>query len=489
MTFPYSLPAAFVFTLCLFLASCKSKEKPAQEEERPPNIVFILADDLGYGDLGCYGQDMFATPNIDRLAAEGMRFTQHYAGSTVCAPSRSALMTGRHTGHTFIRGNKEVQPEGQYPLADSIITMAEMLQAAGYATGAFGKWGLGAPGSEGDPVKQGFDQFFGYNCQRLAHHYYPRHLWDNLEKVELAENQGQQEGVYAPELIQERTLRFIEDHQDEPFFLFVPNTIPHAELKAPAEYLEEYIGEYPPETPYEGTDEGPNFRQGPYESQEHPHAAFVAMIDLLDEQVGEIVGKLEELGLSENTIVFFSSDNGPHMEGGADPDYFDSNGPLRGYKRDLYEGGIRVPLIARWPGTVPAGSTSDHVSAFWDFMPTFAELAGAEITGPPRDGLSMVPTLLGRDDQDTHEYLYWEFHERGGRVAIRKGPWKGVRYQVNEAPDSPLELYNLEADTGEQNNIADQHPEIVRELDQLLRQARTPSEIFVFQSDTYLGQN
>lgn len=477
-------------SLLLALGQCTSKpEAPAAEAEatEPPNIIYILADDLGYGDLSCYGQTKFTTPNIDRLASEGILFTQHYSGNTVCAPSRSALMTGLHTGHTPIRGNKEIFPEGQHPLPDSIQTLAEALQEVGYVTGAFGKWGLGYPGSEGDPNRQGFDEFFGYNCQRYGHHYYPRHLWHNQDSIVLEANQGMDKGTYAPSLIHEQVLSFIDDHQDEPFFLYVPSVIPHAELVAPEEIMDQYRGKYPPETPYEGVDEGENYRTGPYESQQEPHAAFVAMISLLDQQVGEIITKIDSLGLSENTLIIFTSDNGPHQEGGADPDYFDSNGPLRGYKRDLYEGGIRVPMIARWKGQITPGSESSHVSAFWDVNSTVAELAG--IGNPDGDGVSFAPTLTGVGDQPEHDYLYWEFHERGGRIAVRKGDWKAVRYNVLKEPDGPLELYNLAEDIGEENNIAVEHPEVVAQMEEILRNARTPSSVFAFGQGTYLGSN
>ncbi|MEM7658635.1 MAG: arylsulfatase [Bacteroidota bacterium] len=474
----YRIVRLFSFLLALSLGSgCGPASPPA--ETPPPNIIFILADDLGYGDLSWTGQTHFQTPHLDRLAEQGMFFRQHYSGATVCAPSRSALMTGLHTGHTFVRGNKEVLPEGQHPLPDSALTIAELLQQQGYATGAFGKWGLGFPGSEGDPNQQGFDEFFGYNCQRFAHHYFPRHLWENQNKIELPANAGTQKGLYAPALIQEKTLAFIDQHQEQPFFLFVPAVMPHAELVAPDSLMEKYRGSMDPETPYEGYDEGEKYRNGPYESQAEPHAAFAAMIDLLDQQVGEIINKVEALGLADNTLILFSSDNGPHLEGGADPDYFDSNGPFKGYKRDLYEGGIRVPTIAYWPGTIAAGSQSDHISAFWDLFPTFAELAGAPIP-EGLDGISMLPTLLQKPGQAEHSHLYWEFHEKGGRIAVRKGPWKAVKYNYLAAPEAPAELYHLERDPGETQNLAEQEPDIRVELEVLMSNSRTPSPVFRF---------
>lgn len=453
-----------------------------------PNIIYILADDLGYGDLSCYGQELFSTPNIDQLAAQGMLFTQHYSGSTVCAPSRSALMTGLHTGHTFIRGNKEIQPEGQYPIPEETYTLAEAMKKAGYTTGAFGKWGLGFPGSEGDPVNQGFDTFFGYNCQRMGHHYYPHHLWSNRDSIVLEANAGQAKGTYAPDLIHEKTLEFMETNKDTPFFLYVPSIIPHAELIAPDSVMDKYRNKYLPEKSYEGYDEGPDYRRGPYESQAEAHAAFVAMIDILDRQVGEIVQKVEDLGLSENTIIMFTSDNGPHQEGGADPEYFDSNGPLRGFKRDLYEGGIRVPFLVKWSGKIMPGSTTDHVSAFWDVFPTIADLAGVD-QPENTDGVSFLPTLLGEGEQAQHEYLYWEFHERGGRLAARKGNWKAVQYDVLENPEAPLELYDLAEDINETNNVAAEHPEIVQEMEEIFQTARVPSEVFTFDQGTYLQEN
>ncbi|MCK4854240.1 MAG: arylsulfatase [Bacteroidales bacterium] len=444
-----------------------------------PNIIYFIADDLGYGDLSCLGQEKFSTPNLDRLAAEGMLFTQHYSGSTVCAPSRSSLMTGQHTGHTPIRGNKSVSPEGQWPIEDNTFTLAELLKQKGYVTGGFGKWGLGGPGTEGDPVFQGFDVFFGYNCQGKAHNYCPRHLWDNLEKVILHENEGTREGIYAPSLIHEKALEFIETNKGKPFFLFYPNVIPHAELFAPEEYMERFRGKFLPEKEYQGYDEGPKFRDGPYGSQPESHAAFAAMVTLLDKQVGEIIDKIVELGLSENTLVIFTSDNGPHLEGGADPDYFNSNGIYTGYKRDLYEGGIRVPTIAWWPGKIAANSQTDHLSAFWDVYPTLAELTGQEIHDSV-DGISFLPTMLGKEGQQEHEYLYWEFHEKNGRQAIRKGDWKLVRYDVFSPEKTTTELYNIAEDPSETKNVAEENQDITKELLHLMKGARTESPVFTF---------
>lgn len=457
----------------LILASCGLGTKEKSAEQRPPNIVYILADDLGYGDLSFLGQQNFATPNIDRLAAEGLVFTQHYSGSTVCAPSRSSLMTGQHTGHTYVRGNREIQPEGQEPLPANTFTVAGMLQQAGYATGAFGKWGLGFPGSEGDPNNQGFDEFFGFNCQRIGHHYYPWYLWHNQEKVILEGNAGNATGQYAPDIIHLEALKFMEDNKDKPFFMYYPTIIPHAELFAPEEYMEKYRGKFLPEKVYEGYDEGPQFRMGPYGSQPESHAAHAAMINVLDDQVGEIIAKLKELGIENNTLVIFTSDNGPHLEGGADPDYFNSNGPFKGYKRDLYEGGIRVPLLAWWPGKVMPGNT-DHISAFWDFMPTVAELIQAEKPAGI-DGISYLQTILGNSSkQEKHDYLYWEFHERGLTQAIRMDNWKAIRKGI----DGPVELYDLSTDIGEATDVAGTNLETVARMKEILAGARTESVLW-----------
>ena len=452
--------------LLVILGTLLSFTESQQDESHLPNIIYILADDLGYGDLSCYGQAKFSTPNIDALAANGIKFSQHYSGSTVCAPSRAVLLTGLHTGHVSVRGNREVQPEGQFPMDPSHETIPEMLKKKGYTSGAFGKWGLGFPGSESDPMAQGFDEFFGYNCQRFAHHYYPRHLWDNDEKLLIPENEGYNKVVYAPELIQEKTLDFIENHKDVPFFLYVPHVIPHAELAAPEELMEKHRGKYLPETKYEGVDDGENYRLGSYESQEECHTAFVAMVDLLDQHVGQIVDRLEKLGLMENTLIIFTSDNGPHQEGGADPEYFNSNGPFNGIKRSLTDGGIRVPMIASWKNKILPGSTSDHISSFQDVKRTIADITG--ITDYlDDDGISFLPSLTKSGVQAEHEYLYWEFPAQGGKIAIRYGKWKAVKRGTLISKDPKFALYNLKKSLFEDHNVADKHPNIIKKMEEI----------------------
>lgn len=486
MKMTYSKIYIYLVTVVIFcVLSCDHQQQSQEKTAKKPNIIYILADDLGYGDLSCYGQKLFKTPNIDKLATEGMLFTQHYSGATVCAPSRSALMTGLHTGHTPIRGNKEIMPEGQYPMPDSLMTLPKLLQANGYKTGGFGKWGLGFPGSQGDPNNQGFDYFYGYNCQRLAHHYYPRYLWRNQTVDSITANLGKEKGIYAPELIQDEVLSFVDANKDDPFFLYYAAVVPHAELIAPEYYMKKYRDKLEPEKDYEGYDEGPDYRQGKYESQAEPHAAFAAMITHLDDRVGALMAKLDELGIADNTLVIFTSDNGPHKEGGADPDYFDSNGIFKGYKRDLYEGGIRVPMIARWPGVIQPSSSSDHISAFWDILPTMTDVVGVEL---PKniDGISFLPTLKG-EQQPIHEYLYWEFHELGGRRAIRKDNWKLVQYNVGKEEKMSFELFDISKDPSETTNLYDKNPEIFEKLKILLLNARTNSEVFQFADDRYKG--
>jgi len=434
-----------------------------------PNIIFILADDLGYGDLGCYGQKEIATPNIDCIAAEGIRFTDHYAGSTVCAPSRCCLMTGLHTGHAHIRGNALI------PLRPSDVTVAELLKQAGYTTGIIGKWGLGETGTTGIPNKKGFDYWFGYLNQRHAHNYYPEFLWKNQEKIAVEGNQLPPESsaedkiggwgrsvkqvTYSPDLFTKESLAFVEKNKDRPFFLYLAYTIPHANNEAGQNGMEV-----------------PSLGQYANKGWPNPQKGHAAMITRMDADIGKLMSKLKKLGLDENTLVMFSSDNGPHKEGGGDPNFFKSSGPLRGYKRDLYEGGIRVPMIARWPGRIKAGSVSNHISAFWDFLPTCCELVGIE-TPKGTDSISILPTLLGQPGkQKKHEFLYWEFHEQGKKQAVRIDDWKGVRLNVAKNPDGPIELYNLKDDNGEQKNLAMENTEVVEKIKKYLETAHTPSE-------------
>lgn len=459
----------------ILASSCGNN--PAPEK---PNIIYILADDLGYGDLGCYGQTFIKTPNIDRLAREGILLTEHYAGCTVSAPSRSSLITGLHTGHTPIRGNKENYPEGQYPQPRDTYTIGKMLQEGGYTTGCFGKWGLGYPGSEGAPENQGFDTFFGYNCQALAHNYYPYYLWNNRDTVWLKGNEGTAMNDYAPDIIQHQALEFIRNNKNKPFFAFLTYVLPHAELISPQDsILEMYSGKFE-ETPYVGVEaDHPEYRKGGYGSSIQPRADFASMITRLDAYTGEIMVLLKELGLDKNTLVIFTSDNGPHIEGGADPAFFNSSGPLRGTKRDLNEGGIRVPFIARYPTKIKPGTVSDHVSASWDTMVTLAELTGTR-AAENTDGISFLPTLTGEGEQKQHDFLYWEFHEQGGKMAVRKGRWKGIKVNVGNPDKSNIELYDLSNDLHEDNNIADQHPQIVAELNRIMGECHSPSQIWNF---------
>ncbi|GAA4429642.1 arylsulfatase [Bremerella cremea] len=451
------------FTLLAILGCCFVST--SQAETKKPNIIYILADDLGIGDLGCYGQEKFETPNLDRLAAEGMKFTQHYSGSTVCAPTRSVLMTGLHTGHTPVRGNAEVKPVGQEPLPGDTVTLPELLKTAGYATGAFGKWGLGYPGSEGDPNHQGFDVFYGYNCQRNAHTYYPTWMYDNQKKIEL---DGK---TYSHDLIMDHALQFIRDNKDKPFFCYLPITIPHAAMHVPEEYVKPFREKFSEFEDKVGKYAGPPVK--------NPIAAFAGMCTKMDDDVGRVMHLVKELGLDDNTIILFSSDNGAHQEGGHDPVFFNSNGPFRGHKRDLTDGGIRAPFMVRWPGHVKAGTESDMISAHWDVLPTLCELAGVEVPAG-LDGISMVPTLTGKGDQPQHEYLYWEFFERGGKRAVRLGKWKGIQLNMTNKPNAPIEIYNIEEDLEEQNNVADKHPEVVAQVKRIFDEAHTENDRFKF---------
>jgi arylsulfatase A-like enzyme len=428
-----------------------------------PNIVFILADDLGYGDLSCYGQKNFATPHLDRMAAEGLRFTQHYAGSTVCAPSRACLLTGLHTGHSWQRANggPGMRPDPQD------VTVARLLKSAGYQTALIGKSPFIKDDRGRRPNAKGFDHFFGYSSHTAAHRYYPEFLWRNGEQVLYPENHGFEGTHYSSDMFAEDALDWLDKHADKPFFLHLCLQQPHADLSVPVKWKQPLLGKFD-ESPAEG---------GRYRDEPHPKSTFAGMVTHLDDVVRQVRRKLEELGCAENTLVLFSSDNGAMNEGGWDREFFDSNGPLRGGKRDLYEGGVRTPLIAWWPTAISPGRTTEHISAFWDFLPTACELAGVE---PPEnlDGLSYAPTLLGQGKQPAHDYLYWEFYEQGGKQAVRQGQWKAVRLDFQKNPAGPLELYHLPSDVGETKNVAAEHPEIVARMEQLMREAHTDSGEF-----------
>lgn len=441
-------------------------------DRRKPNIVYIIADDLGYAEVGCYGQKKIKTPNIDKLAAQGMKFTQHYSGNPVCAPSRCVLMTGKHSGHSQVRGNKQVGGQegwklgsttgGQWPLEAGTITVAKILQEAGYTTGAFGKWGLGRVGTTGDPNRQGFDHFFGYICQRQAHTYYPNHLWRDGKVEWIEENKDGKEQVYSHDLIADEALKFVKANKDRPFFLYAPFTIPHVALQVPEDSLAEYKGKWP-DPPYTG-DKG-------YFPHPNPRACYAAMVTRMDRDVGRIMSLLKELNLEDNTIVMFTSDNGPTFNGGSDSEFFESARPLRGLKGSVYEGGIRVPFIVRWPGRVKAGSVSEHICAFWDFLPTCCELIGVDAPGDI-DGISILPTLLGQGKkQKKHEYLYWELR---GQQGVRMGRWKAVRPK----PNRKIQLYDLDKDIGEQNDVAGAKPGIATKMAEIMMTGRTESDVF-----------
>lgn len=479
-----------ILAAILFCLRCPGESRA---EERPPNIVFILADDLGYRELGSYGQKKIKTPNIDRLATQGMRFTQHYCGNAVCAPSRCVLMTGKNPGHAFVRDNRSTAPEGQWPIAESEVTIQELLRSSGYATGAFGKWGLGGPASTGTPDRQGVDTFYGYLCQAHAHSYYPSYLWDNDTHVPLTNNPpvgghakfpadadasdpanyAQFQGTdYAPDRINAAALDFIRNHKDEPFFLYYPSVIPHVALHVPDEDLQQYtrLGwTDPPFTKAKGFGYTPHFT---------PRAAYAAMITRLDMYVGRVLTLLDELQLADNTIVVFTSDNGTtHLKDEVDYDFFASVGELRGLKGSLYEGGIRVPTIVRWPGKTPAGSKTDFISGFEDWLPTLLNVAGASEAIPAGlDGVDLMSMLQGKP-QAGRDYLYREFHGYGGQQSIRVGKWKAVRQDLKKG-QLDVELYNLDSDPGEQFDLAAAHPDLVTRLSKLMLTARTPSQDF-----------
>ena len=477
----------------------------AAEPPRKPNIIFILADDLGYGDIGAFGQKIIHTPNLDKLAAEGMKLTQHYAGSPVCAPSRCVLMTGRHPGHAFVRDNREIGSwysfQGQIPIPTNEPCLAAALKSAGYVTGAFGKWGLGGVGSSGDPLKHGFDQFFGFNDQRQAHNYYPQYLNDNESRFMLTGNKNvsEKEGLsiepgadpndsasyanfigkqYAPDLCNERALKFIRDNKNRPFFLYYPTTVPHLALQVPEDSLDEYKGRLD-DKPYPGGNG--------YLPQQYPHAAYAAMVTRMDRDTGRMVQLVKDLGLEDDTIFIFTSDNGAVFPlSGFDPVYFKSNGNLHGYKEDIYEGGMREPLLVRWPGHVPAGSTSDYVSGFEDWLPTLLDFADATNLIPKTaDGINIAPTLLGKT-QPPRPFLYREFHGAGGQQSVRVGNWKLLRRHLlgtaNKPAEPTTELYDLAADPSERNNVAAANPDIVAKLQKIMNKQHTSSKEFPFKT-------
>jgi arylsulfatase A len=487
-----SVPSAriglIIFAVLAFFEPLRLPRCVADERGDRPNIVLIMADDLGYGELGSYGQQKIETPRLDELAREGLRFTQFYSGSPVCAPARCVLMTGKHSGHAAIRDNRnprglnklrerhEWEFPGQIPLPDAEITIAELLKARGYATAAIGKWGLGHVGTSGDPANQGIDLFYGYLCQVHAHNHYPRFLWRNHTKEPLPGNTAGPTGdTHSQDKFTEEALRFIRAHRDEPFFLYLPLIIPHLAIQVPESSLEQYAGKFAEE---------PHEHGGHYERHPTPRAGYAAMISHMDRGIGEIVDLIDELGLSENTLILFLSDNGPTFRrlGGADSDFFNSAGPLRGRKGSVYEGGIRVPFIAHWQGKISGGRAAEHVAAHWDLLPTLSEIAGAE--APEKiDGISFAQTLFQEEGQRQHEYLYWEFPAYGFQQAVRAGDWKAVRHNLNKG-DSEFELYDLHRDIGEERDVAADYPEIVRRMEQIADSAHTPSEKFpLFQDE------
>jgi arylsulfatase len=448
---------------------------------RKPNIVFIMADDLGYQELGCYGQQKIKTPHIDRMAVEGMRFRQYYTGSAVCAPARCNLMTGKHGGHAYVRSNYGIGNrgsfQGQLPLPVDTVTIASLLRQQGYITGAFGKWGLGGVGSTGDPLNQGFDRFFGYNCQGHAHNLYPKYLISEREKIILEGNtRGLTGKHYAPQVIADEMLKFIRENKEKPFFVYYPTVIPHLALQVPEEDLDQYRGKWP-ETPYKGKS---------YLPHPTPRACYAAMISFMDRQVGRIMKLLKELNLDENTVVFFTSDNGTtYLKEQVDYEFFNSVGQLRGLKGSLYEGGIRMPMIVRWPGKIKAGTVSDHPSAHYDALATLADIAGAK-TPDDTDGISFVPTLLSRPDkQKKHDYLFWDFAGYGGQLAVRIGKWKGIKCNLRNNPDAPLELYDLENDVSEKKNVAEEYPKTTATMEKIMLEARSRPITKAFQFGRY----
>ncbi len=460
-------------------------------QKKQPNIIFIYADDLGYAELGCYGQTKIKTPHIDKIAKEGIRFTDYYTSAPVCAPSRCQLITGMHSGHSYIRGNYELggfpdsTERGQLPLLPNTLTIGTELQKAGYKTGCIGKWGLGMGYSTGAPLKQGFDYFYGYYDQKQSHNYYPTHLWENGQWDTLhnpvidvhrrldPKTATQKDFDYfkgndfAIDKMGEKALKFINDNKEQPFFLYLPFTIPHVSLQAPDSAVAAYRGKFP-ETPYFG---GQGYASTPY-----PLATYAAMITYMDSKVGEIMKTLKDLGLDDNTIVFFTSDNGTTFNGGVDAKFFESVGGFRGLKMDVFEGGIRMPMVVRWPGKIKPQSETGLIAAHHDVLATLLELGSAKKVAS--DGISFLPTLLGKTKkQVSHDFLYWEFAEKGGQIAIRMGKWKGVKVDLIKHPKNPWQLYDLISDEGEQNDIGHKHPKILKQFDEFVKREHRPSHI------------
>ena len=440
----------------------------AADPPRGPNVVFILADDLGHAELGCYGQTRIRTPHVDQLAKDGVRFTRFYAGNAVCAPSRCALMTGRHMGHAAVRNNQEAQPEGQFPLPADAVTLATLLRQRGYVCAAMGKWGLGMFDTTGSPLRHGFDRFFGYNCQRHAHTHYPKYLYRNAERFALPGNDGAAGDTYTGDLFEREALAFLDEKRDRPFFLYLPFIVPHVAVQVPDDSLAEYRGKLGDDPAYDG-------KKG-YRTHPTPHAAYAAMVTRMDRTVGRVVAKLKERGLTNNTLVIFTSDNGPtHNVGGADSTFFRSAGALRGLKGSLYEGGIRVPFLASWPGTIPAGGTHGTRLYFPDVLPTLCELAGATVP-PGVDGISFAPALRG-ERQPAHPFLYWEFSGYRGQQAVTAGDWKAVRQNL-VAGRAVTELYDLAADPNEATDVAAANPAVVARLERLMTEQHVRSADF-----------
>ncbi|XOV70979.1 MAG: arylsulfatase [Verrucomicrobiota bacterium] len=472
----------FAVVFCALVTGLQS-----QETKRKPNVIVFLADDLGYQELGCYGQKYIKTPNIDALAANGMRMTHFYSGSPVCAPSRGMLLTGKHSGHAYVRDNRNPKGlddikatyqwefPGQYPIPPEEVTLAEALKSQGYATGAMGKWGLGHFGTTGDPNKQGFDLFYGFNCQVHAHNHYPKFLWRNGKKEVLPGNDRTLYGeTFSQDRFIEEAVGFIDAHQDDPFFLFMPFTIPHLSIQVPQWAVDWYADDIEEEA----------YEHRGYLKHPKPRAGYAAMVTYLDYGVGLIMNKLRSLGLEEDTLVIFTSDNGPTYDrlGGSDSDFFESAGVFKGLKGSVYEGGIRVPMVASWPGKIPAGQTTEEPAAFWDLMPTILNMTGNKEALPSDvDGINLAPTLLSKGNQSSHAYLYWEFPAYGGQQALRMGNWKAVRQNIIRN-GIQTELYELKDDPSESTNLASKHPSIVSEMEKLMKEARVPSEMYPFKN-------